>query len=584
MTGAMDDPASLAREATGALRQGDNPRAISLADRATRLDPHSFNAWTVLAHARAQSGDLRAAIDALEHAARLRPHDARTGLDLGAALVRTGRLARAREVLSAVIDRAPSAHATLVQLMHAMMDLDLKSLARTCAERALEIEPRDASTWTVLWSLLMADHEWDEAWSCLDRAIASVPGDAKILSARARHLERTNQLDDAESEARRALDADPNEHQARLVLARLEARRGDPDQAESHLRALLGSSPSPATEVEASVELARALDSKGRHAEAFDLVTRAKASWLAQPRAQGYPRQAMPARIDAAGAIDWNSLARAWDSEHRSDRPAPVFLVGFPRSGTTLAEQLLDAHPQLATIDESGLVLDMTVQISRWSPGGRGYPAGLSKLSCEQLAELERRYFASADARLGDRASRDVRILDKMPMNIVLIPAIRRVFPDARVIVALRDPRDCCLSCLFQLFRPNRATVHMTTLESTASLYAQVMGLWLELRSMPGLEWLEARYEDLTRDPEAWIQRACAFLGLDPEQTTRNTARGTARSRIQTPSYRDVAAPVTAKAVGRWRRHEERFANVSDVLQPYIDAFGYSDDHSQSDP
>jgi hypothetical protein len=241
--------------------------------------------------------------------------------------------------------------------------------------------------------------------------------------------------------------------------------------------------------------------------------------------------------------------------------------VGFPRSGTTLTEQVLAAHPAVRTLDEQPFLERAALELAA---AGFEYPEDLERAPPSLIETLRRGYLE----RIGDAGARRWTV-DKMPLNLVYLPLARRLFPAARVVVALRDPRDVAVSCYAQVFRPNPAMVHFLTLEGTADLYVAVMGLWQTLRVGLDLPWLETRYEDLVGDFRSAAGRLLDFLD-EPwdEAVTRfdQVARETPRS---TPSYAEVTRPVHGGAVARWRAHARHLAPIEARLSPFVEAFGY---------
>ena len=166
-----------------------------------------------------------------------------------------------------------------------------------------------------------------------------------------------------------------------------------------------------------------------------------------------------------------------WERTPGDDRPAPVFFVGFPRSGTTLMEAMLRAHPGLATTGERSPLHEARRRlIERY--GRAAYPECVGDMTEADVAEARGRFWSYAETAVGAAPSQ--RLVDKLPLNIVELGVAARLFPDAPVVMALRDPRDTVLSCFMQEFELNDAMAHFATVDGAARLYAAVMGLWLQ--------------------------------------------------------------------------------------------------------
>ncbi|MCP5370225.1 MAG: sulfotransferase [Hyphomicrobiales bacterium] len=310
---------------------------------------------------------------------------------------------------------------------------------------------------------------------------------------------------------------------------------------------------------------------------ACDRIGDFDAAVAAQDRSAALHARSPQARaIDPAGLLDLvRAMAAALPAGHTAAwaapgpdglPPDPVFLVGFPRSGTTLVERALAAHPAITASDEYP-ALDRVVEAVA------GYPGGLDGLSGPDLARLRALYWQVTEAAFGPDV-RQGRYLDKAPMNIVHLGAVRRLFPAARVIVALRDPRDVCVSCFLQDFALNDAMAHFLTLDGAARFYAAVMDLWRHYEATLDLAMLAYRYEDAVADFEGTMRRLVDFIGepWDPAVASREAR---ARTVVATPSYRDVGSEVYARSVGRWRHYAGVMGGALPVLAPLVEAFGY---------
>jgi Sulfotransferase family len=245
-------------------------------------------------------------------------------------------------------------------------------------------------------------------------------------------------------------------------------------------------------------------------------------------------------------------------------------MLGFPRSGTTLVQQILQSHPQIHTLDEVDPAMGALRDHFAGTPAR--YPECLELLSDADWQELRGTYFRTVDA-LGLPAHEV--LVDKLPLNLVRVDYLARLFPGARLLVSVRDPRDVVLSNYFQDFVPNPAMLQFTDLQASARTYAAAMRLWLDRRTTLRLPWREQRYEALTVDLEGEAHAMLAFLGVewDPAVLAHHARAGD--QRISTPSRYDVSRPVYGEAVGRWRDFERHLAPILPTLAPFVNAFGY---------
>ena len=251
---------------------------------------------------------------------------------------------------------------------------------------------------------------------------------------------------------------------------------------------------------------------------------------------------------------------------------SPVFIVGFPRSGTTLLEQVLDAHPQLVSMDEQPF---MSKALETVMGSGIRYPSELGKLTAHALGDVRARYWDLARSKAALLPGQ--RLVDKFPMNMTLLPLIRRVFPNARMVLAIRHPCDTLLSCFLQNFRAPELALLCRDLTTLASAYSRIFGYWYAQWPLLQPFSYELRYEQLTADFEAEVRKLAAFLQLPWNEAMLAPAEhARAKGFISTPSYTQVVEPVHSKSVGRWKHYERHFSEVLPILMPWLERWGYT--------
>jgi tetratricopeptide (TPR) repeat protein len=390
--------------------------------------------------------------------------------------------------------------------------------------------------------------------------------------------ERHNRLDEAGAvrarvDAARAA-AHPDVASALTQLdARLAARGGDPGRARALFETVLRDPPrDPALRTNLRFELGKACVEMKDNAAAFAAFTAGHAERRAHVDA-AHPNlmreDGLLAALDRAVPPFPTGVRDGADDGHRD----PLFVVGFPRSGTTLLEQLLDAHPGLASFDEQPFLQRL---VTRMNATAAGYPDGLAAMPAAQRREYRARYFADVAGQRPDLGVR--RPVDKNPLYLVRLPLVAALFPDAQAVLALRHPCDVVLSCWMQNFRAPAFAVTFETLASTARMYDRVFRTYFAFRDAIGVPTHVLRYEDLVADVEGEGRRLFAFLGLDwREELLGFTERAKSRGVISTPSYTQVVQPVNRRAVGRWQAWRPWFeGEVLEVLAPWVERFGYA--------
>jgi len=256
----------------------------------------------------------------------------------------------------------------------------------------------------------------------------------------------------------------------------------------------------------------------------------------------------------------------------KPDERQPVFLVGFPRSGTTLLDQIFDAHREIEVIEERPMLREVNRALAD-SP--KGLLKALISMTPEKRKKMQSVYWQSAE-RYTDGVGGSV-IVDKMPLSIIQIPLIVSLFPNARIILALRHPADCSFSCFMQDFEINAAMLSFASLENTARLYDSVMSLWERYEEHLSLNVRRVHYEKLITDLRGEVEPVLNFLGLEWDEAMADpAAHARARGTIRTPSYAQVTQPIYSTSADRWRRYEKHLAPMMPKLEKHIRHFGYS--------
>jgi hypothetical protein len=262
-------------------------------------------------------------------------------------------------------------------------------------------------------------------------------------------------------------------------------------------------------------------------------------------------------------------ILRTWSREFperaREAMPRLAFLGGHPRSGTTLLEQIVGAHPGVAALDEPRVFTMIVCQLFNASP----------QVTAPRLNVIRRRYLEGIRREWGGNLDGKL-LLDKNPSPTTKLRIWLRVFPELRVVIALRDPRDVVISCYFQNIPLNPFVANFLTLERTARHYANLMDVWLAVRQWEGLGAIETRYEDIVADLEKEGRRVTEFLGLGWDQTQARFHEKSSKKKMYSPTYHDASQPVYVRSVARWHAYEKHLGPILPVLEPYCRALGYS--------
>lgn len=450
-------------------------------------------------------------------------------------------------------------------------------------KKSAKSAPADGNLQLALAGMHEQEGDGPGAIAAYRKAAALLPDEPRGLCGEASVLERMHLLDEANEAALRAVDRFPKSPIAATILARIQRRLGNTDRARQLLERTLDQPGLQATdEYPAAFEYAKLLDTLGEYDRAFRAFFRANA---AQTRATGSQALAEDPAVRMCEDIRTfsNNDFASW---RQAAKPMPeriAFLFGFPRSGTTMTDRILGAHEDVVIIEEQPTIRAMHGALGRVSPELKPIPELYPTLNTDHIELLREAYRQAVRQRLSSKDARrwkegKLLVLDKFPLQITSIATISRVLPDAKVLVALRDPRDVCLSCFMQLFSLNRSMVQLLDLQRTVSYYNRVMSMWADVRDRLALDWLEVRYEDTVADFAAQTARVLAFLGLDPSADLSEFHRHEPGTLISTPSYEAVSKPINDKAIGRWKNYREHIPELIEALRPLVERFGYESD------
>jgi tetratricopeptide (TPR) repeat protein len=529
------------READAALRSNDTDRALRIADEAIAKGLEHPNLLTLSAHRRMHAGEDEAALTLLTRARGMSPRSVDILNAQGICLVKLGRAREALPLFDAALRVAPGT---------AMLRFN-KALA---FEKLSELDHARRELESVI--TLMPQHHEALAWLA---TLAAQRNDSKA----------------ARDYATRALAIQPRLAAATLALATVDVAEKNFTAATARLRPLLaGPDLSPVNRAVAQSLLGDALDGEDMPRDAFAAYAAAKLTLrnFYAPAYESGAFESAAARVQRLTDYFRNADPALWraDGSADPDRPAThVFLVGFPRSGTTLLEQVLASHPGIEAMEERDALMDAVADFI-------GPEDGIGKLAHLKSADLQayRDTYWKHAAEFGHEGSKAV-FLDKMPLNTVLLPLVAKLFPKAKILFALRDPRDVVLSCFRRRFGMTAQMYELTSLDTTISYYDAVMGLGGIYRDKLGLETADTRHEDLLADFEAETRRLCQFLGVEWREEMKDFASRARSSTIDTPSGAQVARGLTREGADQWRRYADELAPALPKLAPWVARFGY---------
>lgn len=562
----------LLRLAADLTAGGDGESAVEAYRLVARRHPATPAGWRQLAVAAGDNGMTGVAVDALRKVLVLAPGDGDATRHLSQVETDFDPTARHR-LRAAVVAANPGDARAVARLSISHQQRGQPEAAEWTACRALRLDPTLAETRLNLAVLLRTRGLTGPARQELRRAATLEPGLSVAWRRMAITGELLSDLPTAERAAGRALAIDPRDHSAAIVRAIVQRRTGRTEVALRGLQALPSDVVGEISRDAVEFELGTLNDLLGDADAAFDHFAAGNRLALARAPSGSADAGAYRAELRAHEAALAEPYLARWTPLEPVAEP-PVFMVGFPRSGTTLLDQLLDCHPAIRVLEEQPVMSSLAARFGRPLADLPDRMADLTPAAAERWRSEHRALLRRI---AGDDAP-DL-VIDKMPLNLAYAGLILRLYPNARLIVSLRHPCDCCLSCFMQPFRLNPAMANFVDLDGATRLYASVMGLWLRVRDRLRPDHVTVRYEDLIADIEGTARPVVDALGVgwDPAMLD-HLAHARSRGLIRTPSFRQVTEPIYTRASGRWKRYRRHLEPYMDRLAPFIAEFGYASD------
>lgn len=534
---------------------GRHADAVTQFDKALAIDATNIVAWCNRGLALEALGRDSDAAESFERVLALNPNLAEVHFNLANALQRLQRYDDAVRHYQRAIAQRPNLTPAFVNLGRALVSLQRWQEAADIYAQALKHDPHSALVHDAIGFVMWNLERYQDSLASFDKALAIAPNYAATLNKKARLLFVLGRLEESRALTERAIAADPGKPVNYLMLSEMKRFAPDDPHLPSMEKLLAGIESRPVQDqIDLHFALGKAYGDIGRHEPAFRHLVKGNA--LMRGRISFDERAAIDS-LDRIGPVFTPELLRS-KSGHGNPSTQPIFIVGMPRSGTTLIEQILASHPQVYGAGERQNFKQALTKVA----GAADYPDVVPALTPSQFDAIGSAYLTSMTTSASAAAA--ARITDKLPANFVYVGLIRLALPNARIIHVRRNPIDTCLSCFATLFRSTlNFTYDLGELGRFYRAYERLMAHWRAV--LPEGAMLEVQYEGVVEDIETQARRIVAHCGLEWDAAC--LAFHKADRPVSTASAAQVRQPLYRSSVGRWHAYR-------DQLQPLLEALG----------
>ena len=554
------------------LKKKNINAAIELFEKILLNDPNHLQSNFILGTICAQSKNFDKAHNLLNKAIQIKPFFLEAHNNLGLLHMQLRQLEKAKKCFETVLSINPNYSDAYNNLGMTLINSDKKDEAKKNFEKAIEINKKNFQAILNLGLVYKSLDKTELAEKLIKESIDINP---KFLSGHINLMQMYEKLNEDEKLNESINNAEINFKDIpiiKLYKGKLLYKNENFLEAINNLKDINFETSNLIFELNRCSTLAKSYDQLDKNKDAFEYFK--KSNEINFQISKGKKNKNNFLKLISVRKNFFNSFEIGkWPSTKiENKKKDPIFLIGFPRSGTTLLDTILRSHPSIKVIEELPILENI---IGKLSKNINGDFNKLKNINENLLTQLSNEYYENRTKIIKQEDDEKIYI-DKMPLNIVYTGEILRIFPNAKFILTLRHPYDCVLSSFMQPFKINDAMANFLNLEDSANLYVKVMELWLKYLKSFSINFHSIKYENIVFDFDKTIRSIIEFLDLPWSENVLNfqdTAKN--RSLINTPSYNQVVKPIYNKSVGRWKHYEKEISSIIPVLSPWIKKFNY---------
>ncbi|MEE3240979.1 MAG: sulfotransferase [Pseudomonadota bacterium] len=451
--------------------------------------------------------------------------------------------------------------------------IDAVEFARKC----VWLSPKKLQYQQLLFSLLVKNYNLKEVLERAKSLPEEIKKDKNIILACAESSNKLGKQKEALRFLKNATGKFSDDPKFKIAISKTYILLSEYENVSKILTNMINNeSISAKDEIEARYLLGEALDKMGKNSEALENIRIAGEKQIQMPACKNWlPDEPINILKGLKSyLLEKKSCERPSGLNLSEELEDVVFFVGFPRSGTTLTEQVLASHPKVNTSEEKPILGKSinTIYRNHNTTYEKSSLDILKSVSLDEINEIRQSYLTQI---IKDGHVKGSVYIDKLPLNINHLGWIEKVFPDSKIIIAIRDPRDVCLSCFFQNFKPNIAMNYFLSWENTIKYYCAVMDNWLAAKKSINLQWHEVYYEKLTSDFNDELKKILLFLNLEWDTKLERYREDLIERAVATPSNNAIRSPVNKNAVNRWMKYDYLLNMEGKKFRSLIESFGY---------
>ena len=549
----MQQSTQLVKQGYLSLQQSNSAQAVEYFNQAKVLNPLCFDAWFALGNLYLQMNDLDQAVNMLQKAAKVSPDNPVAHGQLGVVLYRLQRLDEAINCYQKVIQLQADNPAAYANLAMVYVDIGNREKAVSCCLKAIKLKPDFTGAHILLASAYSVSGRFEWALDSYNDALKLETDNLTALAGKANVLIKLGNKKEAYETIKTKLDAGQIDPSIAIAYASASTTIDHESEAAAYLEKVLRR---PSLTQMQRLQLHFSAGSLYDHMAQYDKAFQQYVSGNTLVQ-RSYDSKADKAVFDGIiEAFSHENFQKFPQVKQAESDMVPVFIIGMPRSGTSLVERILGAHAAVYPAGEMAEIPKLAELVSGSS--NKKFPQNMVALDEKKISQLAQKHIKHLKKISGGMNM----VIDKLPHNFLFLGLITLLFPNAKIIHCRRDPLDTCLSNYFQYF--SGSLDYPYNLESLAehyNHYQRIMEHWKRVLRLP---MLEISYEDLVTNNEQEIRKLLSFLGLSWDD---NCLRFNESGQVtRTASYEQVRKPVYTRSIGRWHNYEKHIKTLIDAL------------------